>query len=211
MRRTASWRTSVLNRGALRLAVFALVALAVACGDGRQPVNPASPSETTAATVAGSSGLTAGTAASSAAASQTKTVPRQVAGVTAGRFDFTHTWGSEWWQFYSDGDTKGTLSHLGLTRVLTRHIPNLETGALEQGEFRMVAANGDEIRGTYAGSATYLSAVQLHGVATFIITGGTGRFLHATGTIAATFVETLDDPTWASAKVIWSFDGTVNY
>jgi hypothetical protein len=122
-------------------------------------------------------------------------------------------WGDAWWQFYSDSHATGTVSHLGLSQVFTTHIPNLTTGALEQGTFRIVAANGDEIRGTYEGMGTYDEHRMdlVHGVATFVISGGTGRFRGATGTIAATFLETLDDPTWASAKVAWTLTGTVNY
>ena len=97
--------------------------------------------------------------------------------------------------------------------MYTTHVPNLVTGALEQGTFRIVAANGDEIHGTYEGVGTYdaLRADLVHGAATFVISGGTGRFDGATGTINATFLETLDDPTWASAKVAWTLAGTVNY
>ncbi len=198
MRWTESPRASEVRRCAPGLGVIALIVLATACaGSGRQPVNPASPS----------------VLATGAPASQSRTVPRHVAGTADGRFDFTHMWGSEWWEFYSDSDASGTLSHLGLTRIHTRHVPNLANGALEQGEFTIVAANGDEIRGTYEGSGTYdpERADLVHGVAAFVITGGTGRFRGATGTFNATFLETLDDPTWASAKVSWSLDGTVNY
>ncbi len=198
MRRTASWRAVAVQIGALSLGVVAIVALATACGGrGQLPVNPAGPSVPTTGT----------------SASQSQAVPRHVAGVADGRFDFSHMWGSEWWQFYSDSDASGTLSHLGLATIHTRHVPNLETGALEQGEFTIVAANGDEIHGTYEGSGTYDPdrADLVHGVAAFVITGGTGRFLGATGTFNATFLEVLDDPTWMSAKVTWSLDGTVNY
>ena len=219
MRGTASWRAFVLKKGALGLAVITLAALAAACGDGQQLANPASPSAITDGNAASSSVLGVTTLASPSvlpagnATKQSQGVPRHVTGVADGRFDFTNMWGPEWWQFYSDSDAKGTLSHLGLTRIHTRHVPNLVTGAVAQGEFTLVAANGDEIHGTYAGAATYDPdrADLLHGVATFVITGGTGRFLRATGSIEARFLETLDDPSWASAKVTWSFDGTVNY
>ncbi len=134
-------------------------------------------------------------------------------GTLDGRFDFTRMWGGEWWQFYSDSHATGTVSHLGLAHVYTTHVPNLVTGALEQGTFRIVAANGDEIHGTYEGAGTYDEhrADLVHGAATFVISGGTGRFDGATGTINATFLETLDDPTWASARVAWTLAGTVNY
>jgi hypothetical protein len=188
-----------------------LVAFAAACGGiDQQPVNPAGPSAPTA--VVGAS-QPASAPAAVQAAKEPAAVPRDVSGTLHGRFDFTRLWGTEWWEFYSDSRATGTLSHLGLTQVSTTHVPNLETGALEQGTFKIVAANGDEIRGTYDGAATYdaLRADLVHGAATFVITGGTGRFAGASGTIAATFLETLDDPTWASAKVAWTLAGTVNY
>lgn len=199
------------QKGLLSAGALTLAALAVACGGtDQQPVSPAGPSVSTA--VVGARQMVPGPSVAQAANGPT-TVPRAVTGALDGRFDFTRTWGSEWWQFYSDSDATGTLSHLGLARLHTTHVPNLATGALEDGTFTIVAANGDEIRGTYQGTATYdaLRADLVHGAATFVISGGTGRFAGATGTIAATFLETLDDPTWASARVAWTLSGTVNY
>ena len=200
------------QKGLLWAGAMTLVALAAACGGtDQQPVNPASPSVSTAA-IGANQAVSSGTSAAQTAKGP-KTVPRYVTGVLDGRFDFTRTWGSEWWEFYSDGDATGTLSHLGLAKLHTTHVPDLATGALNDGEFTIVAANGDEIRGTYEGAATYdaLRADLVHGAATFVISGGTGRFAGATGTITATFLETIDDPTWASAKVAWTLAGTVNY
>jgi hypothetical protein len=198
-------RTGLMLAGALTLAT-----LGVACGGvDQQSVNPAAPTVSTAAV----GSIQSASAAAVMAAREPGSVPRQLTGQLDGRFDFTRMWGDAWWQFYSDSRATGTLSHLGLSQVYTTHIPNLETGALEQGTFRIVAANGDEIRGTYEGTGTYDEHRMdlVHGMATFVISGGTGRFHGATGTIAATFLETLDDPTWASAKVAWTFTGTVNY
>jgi hypothetical protein len=199
------------QKGLLLAAAGTLVALVGACGGiDQQPVNPASPS-VSAAVIGATQSASASAGVQSAAAP--KTVPRDVSGTLDGRFDFTRTWGAEWWQFYSDSHATGTVSHLGLAHLYTTHVPNLDTGALEQGTFKIVAANGDEIRGTYVGAATYdaLRADLVHGAATFVISGGTGRFDGATGTITATFLETLDDPSWASAKVAWTLAGTVNY
>lgn len=201
----------MFKRVAAGVAFASLVALSTACsGIDQQPLSPASPTMSTAMT---------GTSPSSSAAAALRTaqapatVPRDVRGTLDGRFDFTRTWGGEWWQFYSDSHATGTMSHLGLAHVYTTHVPNLVTGALEQGTFRIVAANGDEIHGTYAGIGAYDEhrADLVHGAATFVISSGTGRFDGATGTINATFLETLDDPSWASAKVAWTLAGTVNY
>jgi hypothetical protein len=196
----------------LGIGVLAAVvaAAAAACGAEPQPLNPASPS-VPAASAAASQPVAAASAVQ--ASIEPRLVPRSVAGTLDGRFDFTRMWGSEWWQFYSDSHATGTVTHLGLAHIYTTHIPNLATGALEQGTFRLVAANGDEIRGTYEGAASYDAerADLVHGEATFTVSGGTGRFAGATGTLHVTFAETLDDPSWASAKVAWTLAGTVNY
>lgn len=191
-----------MRNGLLRVGIIAAVALGVGCaGGGQQPGSPATPSTLSAATAPG------------APDGGVQSVPRNVNGVLDGRFDFTHTWGDAWWQFYSDSDVVGTVTHLGLTRMHTRHIPDLVTGAFQQGEFTIVAANGDEIRGTYEGSASYdnVRPDLAHGAASFVVSGGTGRFAHAIGTLTATFLETFDDPSWSSAKVTWTLAGTVSY
>ncbi len=76
-----------------------------------------------------------------------------------------------------------------------------------------MAANGDQLQGTYEGTFAPdpdRSDVY-HATATFVVSSGTGRFAGATGSLATTFLETLDDPTWASAKVTWTLAGTINY
>lgn len=188
------------------LAAIALVALAAACSSGQATVNPAGPTAWTSADA---------TFATPPATIRTRTqgtvVSRSVTGTLNGRFAFIPT-GDEWWEFYSESNSTGTLTHLGLSRMYTRHTPDL-SGTLNEGTFQIVAANGDELTGTYEGSATAdpERADVYHGVATFVITAGTGRFAEATGFFNARLVETLDDPTWASAKVVWTLVGTVNY
>jgi hypothetical protein len=193
------------QKSLLWVGTIPLVALAAACGaSNQQSLNPVSPSVVTAASDAAASAV-------APASQHSNTVPREVSGKLDGRFTFV-VWGPGWWDFYTDGNVTGTLSHLGLARMYTRHTPHAD-GTLTDGTFEIVAANGDEIRGTYGGSASY-DAVRpdlVHGAATFVISGGTGRFLGATGTLTATFLETLDDPSWASAKVAWTLEGTVNY
>lgn len=187
-------------------AAIAVVALAAACGNAdRRALNPAGPG-----TLALRDGVTAGVLPTEAGG---RMVAREVEGVLGGRFDFTQTWGEEWWQFYSDSTCTGTVTHLGLSTLHTRHLPNLETGALDQGTFRIVAANGDEIRGTYDGQGVYDPdrADLVHLTATFVITEGTGRFEGATGSFTVTALEVLDDPTWASAGVTWTLGGMVTY
>jgi len=137
----------------------------------------------------------------------TKTVPRVICGTMDGRFTFTGPWEGPW---TTTGDVKGTLSHLGLGRMTTTHTAD-PNGTISGGEFAIVAANGDELRGSYTASGGYISGTQVLGTAAFTIEGGTGRFAHASGEITAGFLETFDDPTWASAKVNWTLEGTVRY
>ena len=138
----------------------------------------------------------------------TNTVPRLVAGIMDGRFTFE---GPEAGPWTTVGDVTGTVRHLGLAKLSTTHTPNAD-GTLSDGSFTLVAANGDEVRGTYEGYGEFTpdgTAVQAHAV--LVITGGTGRFANATGTIGASFLETFDDPTWASAGVSWALVGIINY
>jgi hypothetical protein len=193
----------VIRRGLSCVCAVAFAAAVAACGDSaRQTINPVGPSAVDEHRIS-----TSGTGST-----VEQSVARHVAGTLDGRFDFTRTWGSEWWEFYSDSDCTGTVSHLGLTRLRTTHIPTM-TGALTQGEFTMTAANGDEIRGTYEG--TFASdpdhPAVYHATAMFVVASGTGRFAGATGSLTAVFVETLDDPSWASAAVTWTLAGTIAY
>jgi hypothetical protein len=136
-----------------------------------------------------------------------KTVPRDISGVMDGRFTFAGPSAGPW---TTTGDTAGTLSHLGLSEMYTTHTASPD-GTISGGTFEIVAANGDEIRGTYTASGTWISDTQVLGTATLLIGEGTGRFARATGTINAAFLETFDDPTFYSAKVTWTLEGTVRY
>ena len=137
----------------------------------------------------------------------TKTVPRVILGAMEGRFDFA---GPETGPWTTTGNVTGTLRHLGLAKMYTTHTASSD-GTLSGGVFTIVAANGDEIRGSYTASGTWISDTQVLGAAAFSIEEGTGRFANASGSITAAFLETLDDPTWASAKVSWTLNGTVSY
>jgi hypothetical protein len=136
-----------------------------------------------------------------------KTVPRVILGAMEGRFVFTGPWEGPW---TTTGDVTGTLRHLGLAKMHTTHTASPD-GTISGGEFTIVAANGDEIRGSYTASGGWISATQVLGTAAFTIEGGTGRFANASGEITAGFLETLDDPSFYSAKVNWTLEGTVRY
>jgi hypothetical protein len=124
-----------------------------------------------------------------------------------GRFTFEGPWEGPW---TTSGDVTGTLRHLGLAKMYTTHTASSE-GTLSGGRFRIVAANGDEIRGPYTASGGWISGTQVLGTAAFLVEEGTGRFARASGTITAAFLETFDDPTFYSAKVTWTLEGTVRY
>lgn len=136
-----------------------------------------------------------------------KTVPRIIYGAMEGRFVFTGPWEGPW---TTTGDVRGTLRHLGLAKMTTTHTASPD-GTISGGEFTIVAANGDELRGSYTASGGWISDSQVLGTAAFTIEGGTGRFAQAGGEITAGFLETFDDPSYASAKVNWTLEGTVRY
>jgi hypothetical protein len=136
-----------------------------------------------------------------------KTVPRDVFGVLNGRFTFAGPYEGPW---TTTGDVTGTLRHLGLAKMHTTHTTS-PYGEISGGRFEIVAANGDRIQGHYTATGRYISDTQVLGTAILTIETGSGRFDRARGTIAAAFLETLDDPTWASAGVSWTLEGTVHY
>jgi hypothetical protein len=80
----------------------------------------------------------------------------------------------------------GTATHVGNYTIVNSHCLNPSTGALTGGTFVKTAANGDQLFGTYLGTAnviqppTPIAIFGLSGIITF--TGGTGRFAGATGT-----------------------------
>lgn len=84
-------------------------------------------------------------------------------------------------------DAAGVTTHLGLTTMHSTHCfapPNRVTG----GEMELTAANGDQVFGTYEGTTVpdMPSVVGETVVVDFdiVITGGTGRFTGASGTMA---------------------------
>ncbi|KAB7739387.1 hypothetical protein GA707_20350 [Nostocoides sp. F2B08] len=76
-----------------------------------------------------------------------------------------------------------------------------------------MAANGDALYMTYTGSAPFPApgTEVIVGTTTATITGGTGRFEDATGTVEMVFeiqFEGFEDPSWAA---IWTMTGMINY
>jgi hypothetical protein len=76
----------------------------------------------------------------------------------------------------------GDISHLGEVSWTIQHCFQMNTGTFTDGRLMITADNGDELTGEYEGAMT--------GPTTFAdmmtITGGTGRFTHASGQIDET-------------------------
>lgn len=108
-------------------------------------------------------------------------------------------------------DARGTASHLGVTTMHSEHCVN------EANEFTgsmvLTAANGDEVHATYSGKATAPAQIgdEIHVTGTAVFAGGTGRFVHASGTgdVTATLTfEGFGDPSW---PIRWECTGSLSY
>lgn len=97
----------------------------------------------------------------------------------------------------------GHASHLGRYTVVANFTVDLATAA-GSGIITFTAANGDSFTASATGQAVFMTGfVQITEIAT--ITGGTGRFAHATGTL--TIVRQYNPATGASSGTV---DGTIN-
>jgi hypothetical protein len=98
----------------------------------------------------------------------------------------------------------GTLAHLGRFTMAASEAVDFATSSVANGAFVLTAANGDTLRGTYGG--TILPGLVGYRV-TGPITGGTGRFAGATGSIV--FDGTFDPATDTGSDVISGSISTV--
>ena len=112
-------------------------------------------------------------------------------------------------------DETADLSHIGNSMV---HVEGLLTpiqgGALIKGNATVVAANGDTLTMTLAGStANDPTGTVATGVVVGLVTGGTGRFEGAGGTITDHLVLTITsvNPSGIVAHVASSFSGEITY
>lgn len=110
----------------------------------------------------------------------------------------------------------GTATHIGNYTIVNSHCLNPTTGALTGGTFVKTAANGDQLFGTYVGSASVIqppSPVGIFSVSgTVTFTGGTGRFAGATGTTSMAGTERADfSQTPAATQVTLTMLGTISY
>lgn len=107
--------------------------------------------------------------------------------------------------FRSVTETSGTASHLGLVSLSSSHcfaLPNL----LTQGQGTLVAANGDELYLTYAGTCNPPDFATC--ITDNVVVGGTGRFATATGEFQITAVITNTAP---PRPVAMTWEGTLGY
>lgn len=116
--------------------------------------------------------------------------------------------------FTSISDASGKATHLGLTTMHSDHCLSLETGAITGGIMVLRAANGDEIHATYTGwSAPPPPNVgdPIRVGATVTFSGGTGRFVNASGT-----AEIAGEAVWqgfgaTTLPARWEFTGQIRY
>jgi hypothetical protein len=110
------------------------------------------------------------------------------------------------------GVVAGQVKGLGNSNVFTFHVPTPQ-GTVMFGRFFIMAADGDKIQGTYEGTTACADSdcTQVIGTTDWVITGGTGRFANATGTIHATayvIFAGFDNYEWPAT---WVLEGTIDY
>ena len=141
---------------------------------------------------------------------RTQTAPHVIAGVLQGTLTFV-PFGTGLFDVNTLGVTSGTVKGLGMTNLFTFHQPTAE-GTVENGRFFLVAADGDRINGTYVGTTEPGPEPNLLiGRAEWVITGGTGRFAHASGTINATAYVTFVSFEVFEWPAVWVVEGTIDY
>jgi hypothetical protein len=113
-------------------------------------------------------------------------------------------------------DTTGIASHLGRASshfdgVVTATGPDSFTVS---GSSVTVAANGDQLFGTFSGTGTTDAAGNSQGQVTTTFTGGTGRFANTSGSATGPFSQVLtstDGTTTATYATSYSLRGTISY
>jgi hypothetical protein len=114
-------------------------------------------------------------------------------------------------------DATGVSSHLGKGTV---HLDGVATFTGQSGTINIagsiviVAANGDEVFGTFSGSGTLTSSLgSSQGTSVTTFTGGTGRFANASGSASGPFTQTLNGTqgTALTFAIEFSLSGTISY
>ena len=157
--------------------------------------------------------------AGQAAGAGSSTTERPFQGMTVGVTTFTDD-ASCPFGFRTAAESSGSVTHLGQAEVENSHCflgVDEETGEglLGGGVVTFTAANGDELRGSYTGSAVPAMPGTTGEVVVaeidVTLNGGTGRFAGATGRIDMTAYVTFpgwEEAAWPTRLV---FDGRVSY
>jgi hypothetical protein len=114
---------------------------------------------------------------------------------------------------YGLGVARGTAQGLGQTELFSFQQSQPDMGPILT-HFFLVAANGDRIVGTYDGGRTTITGpASALGEATFVITGGTGRFAQATGELQGKIYLTVPGGNWMATEygAVWTFEGWITY
>ena len=104
-----------------------------------------------------------------------------------------------------NGTADGTATHLGRYTATFTVVVDLATSS-SVGSIVLVAANGDGLSGTFTGQGTASAPNVAHIIENVTITGGTGRFVGASGTF--TIDRTLDQLTGRSSGSLT--DGSIS-
>ncbi len=106
----------------------------------------------------------------------------------------------------------GTVSHMGDVVFSAQHCLRMMDGSIQSVQLVITAANGDQLRGSYVGSAVMAPVGGINeATATITFNGGTGRFADARGTALMTGQvrnDGMEDPSWPCQ---WQFEGTIIY
>jgi hypothetical protein len=112
-------------------------------------------------------------------------------------------------------DSTSVMSHVGrstvdIDGVFTPTGPSTFTVA---GSLTLTAANGDQLFGDFSGSGTNVASGGSTGTTATTITGGTGRFTGASGSLSGPFTQTpiSMSATTATFATTFSLSGTISY
>jgi hypothetical protein len=185
----------------------ATVVLAIGCS--QSPVAPSQAPAATPTAAAAASGGGSATSAGTAAASAPTRHDVPFSGDVTGEANFATNPKGCAAGFTTITDAKGQALHMGLTSWHSEHCV-VNGSSIEGGELVLTAANGDQVHVAYSGSCA-LDGMTVNCTGPAVISGGTGRFEHASGTAqwsGAIAFEGFDDVSWAGR---WWWKGTIVY
>jgi len=105
------------------------------------------------------------------------------------------------------GTVEGTATRLGrFTGTVTAEV----TGNTGIGTFTFLAANGDQLSGTFVGEGVFMPPNTVTRTERATIENGTGRFAGATGTFTMVTVDTIDFANGGKATGYGSFEGRIS-